>query len=43
MVTILLLMGAALVFAGYWANTAQAEQRRPVRVVVERERRRPRH
>lgn len=42
MVTILLLLGAALVLTGYWANAVQAEQRQPVRVVVERDRRRPR-
>jgi hypothetical protein len=36
MVNVLLLLGAALVLAGYWASTVQAEQRRAVRIDVER-------
>lgn len=44
MVSLLSLLGAALVLAGYWASAVQAEQRQPIRLEVEREpsRRRPR-
>lgn len=43
MVSILLLLGAALVLGGYWANTVQAEQRQVIRVDVERGRGSRRH
>lgn len=38
MVSILLVLGAALVLGGYWANAVQGEQRQAIRVDVERER-----
>lgn len=42
MVSILLLIGTALVLASFLANASQAEQRQAIRVEVERDRRRPR-
>lgn len=46
MINILLLLGAALVVAGYWANAVQSEQRQAIRIDTERKpepRRRPYH